>query len=115
MTRAEIDAELRLVNDQITNAYWTFTRTKRGKPPVMVVPEAYRRRRELETMLREMSRATSEHLVLLPGKGMACDKGCATASTFARCRVCSKTFARCACEDASRAAAACCPPPWEAP
>lgn len=56
MTIAEIEAELRVVEDKINNAYWTYTRTARGKPPCLVVPEAYARRRELNEMLREAKR-----------------------------------------------------------
>ncbi len=50
--RKQLEAELRTLNDAIDAAYWTFTRCKRGKPPVLVVPEAYARRREIEEQLR---------------------------------------------------------------
>lgn len=52
MTRAALEAELRQVNDKLRDLYWTFTRTKRGKPPCLVAPELYVRRRELEQELR---------------------------------------------------------------
>ena len=47
MTREQIGQELRAVQDEIDSAYWMFTRTKKGKPPIMTVPEAYARRRAL--------------------------------------------------------------------
>jgi hypothetical protein len=50
--REVLRAELRQVTDVIDAAYWTFTRTARGKPPILVVPEAYRRRAEIEAALR---------------------------------------------------------------
>lgn len=53
MTERQIRAELHLIRSQINNAYWTYTRTKRGKPPVMVVPHIYTRQRELNTALAE--------------------------------------------------------------
>lgn len=52
LTKAEILAELCTVEATINAAYWTFTRTARGKPPCLVVPEAYARRRVLWEMLR---------------------------------------------------------------
>lgn len=48
MTHAEIEAELQLVEAAIDAAYWAFTRQARAKPPSLVVPQAYRRRTELE-------------------------------------------------------------------
>lgn len=51
-TREALRAELREVQDKIDAAYWRFTRCKRSKPPVLVVPEAYRRRREINETLR---------------------------------------------------------------
>jgi hypothetical protein len=56
MTRTALLAELRQVNDRITDLYWTFTRTKRGKPPCVVAPELYVRRREIEQELRKAVR-----------------------------------------------------------
>lgn len=50
--RSELLAELRRCNDAIDAAYWTFTRCARGKPPILVVPEAYRRRAEILKELR---------------------------------------------------------------
>lgn len=44
--------ELRAVQAKIDAAYWAFTRQARAKPPSLVVPEAYRRRAEIEDLLR---------------------------------------------------------------
>ncbi len=52
-TRSELLRELRECNDAIDRAYWTFTRCARGKPPVLVVPEAYKRRSEILELLRK--------------------------------------------------------------
>lgn len=54
MTRAELHAERQRCSDAIDAAYWTFTRCARGKPPVLVVPEAYRRRREIDAEIAAM-------------------------------------------------------------
>lgn len=51
--------------DQINDAYWTFTRTARGKPPILVVPLAYRRVAMIDRMLaraRAQGVATDDHL-----------------------------------------------------
>lgn len=48
----ELRAELAQIDDKIDRLYWTFTRTKRGKPPAVVAPELYARRREIKTLLR---------------------------------------------------------------
>lgn len=53
MTRFEILAELQKAQNEIDSAYWTFTRTARGKPPMLVCPNAFTRRAELEETLRE--------------------------------------------------------------
>ena len=50
--RAEILRDLRAVNDKINEAFSRFCMTARAKPPSMVVPEAYRRRAELEEELK---------------------------------------------------------------
>lgn len=55
--RAALEAELEAVNDKIDRAYWAFTRQARAKPPIMVVPEAYRRRREIEDLLGRRARS----------------------------------------------------------
>ena len=47
----DLAAELREVEAQIDAAYWTFTRCRRGKPPILVVPAAYARRNELRRLL----------------------------------------------------------------
>jgi hypothetical protein len=45
------------VHARITDAYWTFTRTARGKPPVLAVPGAYAERRRIEALMSELRRA----------------------------------------------------------
>lgn len=52
----ELRTELRKVEAEIDAAYWAFERSPRAKPPSMVVPEAYRRRTELNKLLREHQR-----------------------------------------------------------
>lgn len=52
MTRQQIEDLLRVEQARIDAAYWIYTRTRRGKPPVLVVPDAYARRKELKAMLR---------------------------------------------------------------
>lgn len=53
MTREQIEDLLRVEQARIDAAYWIYTRTRRGKPPVLVVPDAYARRNELREMLRQ--------------------------------------------------------------
>lgn len=55
---ADVEAELVLVEAAIRDAYWTYTRTARGKPPCLVVPDAYVRRRELLAERREILMST---------------------------------------------------------
>jgi hypothetical protein len=43
--------ELRGVEDVIDRAYWAFTRQARAKPPVLVCPDAYKRRAEIKAEL----------------------------------------------------------------
>lgn len=43
----EIRADLAAVQSTIDQAYWDFTRCAKALPPVMVVPEAYQRRKAL--------------------------------------------------------------------
>lgn len=50
----EIDAEIARINSEIDALYWTYTRTKRGKPPVMLRPDLYQRRAELNARRREL-------------------------------------------------------------
>lgn len=61
MTRRQRIARLeiahRRVHAGITNAYWTFTRTARGKPPSMTVPHLYAERRRLDALLSELRKA----------------------------------------------------------
>ena len=52
MTRQQIEDLLRIEQARIDAAYWIYTRTRRGKPPVLVVPDAYARRKELREMLK---------------------------------------------------------------
>lgn len=54
--RAQLRVELLVVQARIDNAYWLFTRTKRGKPPLLVVPDAYVRQREITERLVELRR-----------------------------------------------------------
>ncbi len=59
MTAAErkaLEAERRKCHDEIDAAYWRFCRMKRAKPPVLVCPEAYRRRAEIDELLRRRGR-----------------------------------------------------------
>lgn len=49
---SDLHEELRKVNDEINRLYWAFTRTKRGKPPCLVRPDLYQRRREIEEALK---------------------------------------------------------------
>jgi len=43
----EIERELCEIRNKIDALYWTFTRTRRGKPPVLVRPDLYARQRAL--------------------------------------------------------------------
>lgn len=52
MTRVELEAEATICKAAIDRAYWAFSRTKQGKPPILVVPDAYRRLREIKALLR---------------------------------------------------------------
>ncbi len=52
----ELKAELLKVDAIINAAYWTFTRCKRSRPPVLVCPDAYARRKFIEARLRELQR-----------------------------------------------------------
>lgn len=63
-TREVILADIQKIDDQINDLYWTYTRCKRGKPPVVVRPDLYERRRTLRTELRDL--ATGNRI---------CDKG----------------------------------------
>lgn len=48
---SDLEAELKECEAKIGAAYWAFTRQAQAKPPVMVVPEAYRRRSEILAQL----------------------------------------------------------------
>lgn len=56
MTNRQIRAAIRAEQAKIDAAYWSFTRTARGKPPCLVVPEAYARRNELRAMLADRAK-----------------------------------------------------------
>lgn len=47
-------AELALVQAEINAAYWAFCRQARALPPVLAVPDAYRRKKELERALEAL-------------------------------------------------------------
>jgi len=47
----ELRAELLAEEARIDAAYWAFTRQARAKPPVLAVPDAYRRRAEIRDEL----------------------------------------------------------------
>lgn len=49
-------AELLEVEAKINALYWAFTRQARAKPPCVVAPELYTRRRELNDEIRVRSR-----------------------------------------------------------
>jgi hypothetical protein len=51
-TKEEIWKELDAVQNEIDKLWWTFTRTAKGKPPVVVRPDLYTKRDELEKELR---------------------------------------------------------------
>jgi hypothetical protein len=50
--RAWLREQERRADMRIMDAYWTFTRTRGGKPPSMVVPDAYRRRAQVRRLLK---------------------------------------------------------------
>lgn len=58
--RATLYEELAYHEARITDAYWTFTRTKRGKPPSLVVPESYARATHLRKVIRALPKERSE-------------------------------------------------------
>lgn len=45
--------EWRKVDDQIQALYWAFTRQARAKPPIVVRPDLYARRAQLEALIEE--------------------------------------------------------------
>ena len=54
MTNEELEAlraEETQLKAKIELAYWSFSRTKRGKPPILVIPEVYARLREVRNLL----------------------------------------------------------------
>lgn len=53
VTRDDLLTELRDVQARIDAAYWRFTRCKRALPPSLAEPAAYRRRTELNALLKE--------------------------------------------------------------
>jgi len=52
--RKKIIVEIDIVKHKIDAAYWTFSRTARGKPPCLVVPDEYARQHRLWDLLREL-------------------------------------------------------------
>jgi len=61
MREAELREELKKVDDTINRAYWAFTRQANAKPPCLVVPDAYARRKEIQAELRELARKRREN------------------------------------------------------
>lgn len=61
MRRAEqlraLEAERQQVHDKITNLYWAFSRQARAKPPCVVAPHLYSRRRELDEQIAALRRS----------------------------------------------------------
>ena len=50
-------------HDAISAAYWSFTRTKRGRPPIVTVPHAYAAQRRARVLLALLGPVTEdEHL-----------------------------------------------------
>lgn len=56
MKVAEIRARIRTIDDAIDALYWTYTRTARGKPPVVVRPDLYAERKQLAAELAKRTR-----------------------------------------------------------
>lgn len=51
------EGELRTVNAKLDELYWIYTRCAKGRPPALVAPELYARRRELEREIRDLRRS----------------------------------------------------------
>jgi hypothetical protein len=49
----QIDA----ATEEINKAYWYFTRCTKGKPPILVCPDAYDRRNKAKERLKEIYEA----------------------------------------------------------
>lgn len=62
LTRAELEDEATACQARIDAAYWAFSRTKRGKPPILVVPDAYQRLREIKALLPLVSPCGAVHV-----------------------------------------------------
>lgn len=56
LTDEQLSARALAVTSRINNAYWTFTRSARGVPPSVTVPDAYEERRAIHAEMRERSR-----------------------------------------------------------
>jgi hypothetical protein len=57
LTDEQLAARALAVTERINRAYWTFTRTARGAPPSVTVPDAYDERRAIHAEMRERQRA----------------------------------------------------------
>lgn len=54
-----LQQELAECEARIDAAYWRFTRCARALPPILVVPEAYRRRNEIRALLKTQKKRVS--------------------------------------------------------
>lgn len=52
LTDGQLAARARAVTERINRAYWEFTRTARGAPPGVTVPDAYEERRAITAEMR---------------------------------------------------------------
>lgn len=59
LTLAELYGIRDQANDEIQAAYWRFCREARAKPPVLVCPDAYVRRRKAEEEIQKRTRRTT--------------------------------------------------------
>ena len=55
-TTEALEIELRAAEAEIDAAYWAFTRQARAKPPSLVCPKAYERRKAIKEVLSERRR-----------------------------------------------------------
>ena len=52
LTDEQLSARALAVTSRINDAYWRFTRSARGVPPSMSVPDAYEERRAITSEMR---------------------------------------------------------------